>query len=96
MPSTEEISLIKRRRQALKIWLIENEMTLKELADAAGIKSPTLDAHLNKLTMPEVRHSILVNGFNGLRKPIPAHLLPKGENLPPGPKPKAGYVAAVE
>ncbi len=38
MTLSEDIKLIKRRRQDLGIWLIENDMTLKELADAAGIK----------------------------------------------------------
>lgn len=87
MLTPEEISLIKSRRQALKVWLIENEMTLKELADAAGIKSPTLDAHLKKLTMPEDHHKVLVDGSNGLKQPVPQHLLPKGEDLRPGRKP---------
>lgn len=82
MLSTEDITLIKRRRQELRIWLIKNETTFKALADTIGIKLPTLDAHLNKATMPVKHHRKLVQVFQ-----IPLHLLPEPKDLRPGPKP---------
>lgn len=82
MLTHEEISLIKRRRQELRIWLIENETTFKALAEAIGIKSPTLDAHLNKCTMPVDHHRKLVQTFH-----IPLELLPEPKDVRPGRKP---------
>lgn len=82
MPLSEDISLIKRRRQELRIWLIENETTFKALADTIGIKAPTLDAHLNKPTMPVEHHRKLVEAFQ-----IPVRLLPEPKDLRPGRKP---------
>ncbi len=95
MPLSEDVRLIKRRRQDLRIWLIENDMTLKELADAAGIKPPSLDSHLNKQTMPVDHHRVLVSGANGLKKAVPACLLPSPKNLRPGRKPRPSFASAT-
>ena len=85
---SENISPIKHRRQELRKWIIDNETTLKALADAVGIKSPTLDAHLNKDTIPVEHHRILHEELG-----VPANLLPEPKNLPTGRRPKAPLLA---
>lgn len=90
MLTHEQISLIKRRRQDLRIWLIEHETTFKALADTIGIKSPTLDAHLNKLTMPVAHHKKLVQTFK-----IPLNILPEPKDLRRGRKPTFAFTPMI-
>lgn len=85
-----EISSIKKRRQALKVWLILNEKSQKDLAEYLGIEPPTLSVHLGNPTMPTEHHARLVNELG-----VPKECLPAPMDLPPGPRPKESQAGAM-
>lgn len=91
MQFTNEISPIVNKKQELRVWLLRNETTMRELADFIGIKAATLCVHLNKSTIPTEHFNKLVNELH-----VPAHLLPEPMDLKPGPRPKRSEYAADE
>ena len=80
MTQSQETPASKKR--AFRIWCIENEVTITELAARIGISQPALSTALCKETIPVRRHAALK------KEGVPAHLLPRPEDVPSGPKPK--------
>lgn len=90
MLSPNDISPTTNKRQEIRIWLLrqscrpgQRRLTLQSLAEALGVKAPTLSKHLDNPTIPVAHHRILHEKFG-----IPVELLPEPRDLPPGPRPK--------
>lgn len=74
--------MLHSKKKAFKVWCIENEVSITALAQHIGISQPALSAALNRETIPVRRHRALEKAG------VPTHLLPRPEDLRPGPKPK--------
>jgi len=70
------------RRQALKIWLFANGLSVSALARMLGITPGALQQSLGRDRMPVRNHQVLVGAG------IPVHLLPHPKDVRPGPRPK--------
>lgn len=65
-----------------EIWIKRNGLTVKTLAEVAGVTASTFSRTLRKPTMPVEQHRSLVN-FG-----VPPDLLPTPFDQKPGPKPR--------
>ena len=70
------------RHTALRLWLMISRNTITALAARIGISQGALSWGLKKDTMPVDSHKILVEAG------VPVELLPRPEDVRPGPKPK--------
>ena len=78
----DSIPLPDDRREALRLWMFANHITLQSLADLIGITHGALSQALGGERMPVRNHEVLIAAG------IPAHLLPRAEDIRPGPRPK--------
>ena len=70
------------RRQALKIWLFANGLSVSSLARTLDISPSALQQALGRDRMPVRNHQALIDAG------IPAHLLPHPQDVRPGPRPQ--------
>lgn len=80
----DAIPLPDDRREALRIWLFANRrsVTLTSLAALLGVTHGALSQALGKTRMGTRDHGVLVAAG------VPPHLLPRPEDVRPGPKPR--------
>jgi len=78
----EVIPLPDDRRQALKIWLFANGLSVSALARILDITPGALQQALSRDRMPVRNHQVLIDAG------IPAHLLPHPRDIRPGPRPQ--------
>ena len=84
----DAIPLPDDRRQALKIWLFANGLSVSSLARILDITPSALQQALGRDRMPVRNHQALIDAG------IPAHLLPHPQDIRPGPK--QGQKAAAD
>ena len=87
----DAIPLPADRREALRIWLFANRrsLTLSSLAALLGVTHGALSQTLGKERMGTRDHGILVAAG------VPPNLLPRPEDVRPGPKPRQREAAAT-
>jgi transcriptional regulator with XRE-family HTH domain len=70
------------RQEALRIWLSRNGLTFSELGRRLGVTPNSVSKLCDQETMPVRRHAQL------LEQGLPAELLPRPEDIKPGPRPR--------
>lgn len=70
------------RQEALRLWLSRNSLTFSELGRRLGVTPNSVSKLCDQETMPTRRHAQLVD------QGIPAELLPRAQDIKPGPKPR--------
>lgn len=68
----------------LKVWMLERGITFKSIGQFLGISGRSVSKSLRNERMPVRHHRAL-----RLRLDIPVELLPRAEDVPTGPKPRA-------
>lgn len=70
------------RQEALRLWLSRNGLSFSELGRRLGVAPNSVSKLCDQETMPVRRHAQL------LEQGLPAELLPRPEDIKPGPRPR--------
>ncbi len=70
------------RQEALRLWLSRNGLSFSELGRRLGVTPNSVSKLCDQETMPVRRHAQL------LEQGLPAELLPRPEDIKPGPRPR--------